>query len=226
MLTSLKRIGVGLAFLLVAAIAGSLGPRVLPAIAQFAGTPGLLISGLGTAPWSVLTMASGYIAVGGGAGVNPSAVAVSGDATLTAGGMLTVTKTNGVGFGSAATATIGTSGADVPLLNAANTFSSLQSFAGHVASAGSTPTLSSCGTSPAIVGDDKDGQVAMGTGSPTGCTITFATAYTSAPLCAVSWQATPLASQSYSVSATAIALTQTGTSSNKVNYHCAAQNGG
>lgn len=91
---------------------------------------------------------------------------------------------------------------------------------GKMLAAGTAPTLSSCGTSPAIVGDAKAGEVTMGTGSPTGCTITFATAYGSAPYCVVTWQATPLASQSYTVSASAITLTQTATSSNKVNYVC------
>lgn len=91
---------------------------------------------------------------------------------------------------------------------------------------GTAPALTSCGTSPAIVGSDLSGEVTMGTGSPTGCIITFNAAYVSAPLCTVTWQATPLASQSYAVSNTAITLTQTGTSSNKVNYTCMARSGG
>lgn len=96
----------------------------------------------------------------------------------------------------------------------------------HVRAGGSAPALTSCGTSPAISGSDISGEVTMGTGSPTGCVITFNRAYTSAPYCAVTWQATPLASQSYAVSNTAITLTQTATSSNKVNYYCLARSGG
>src|SRR4029077_19543943 len=38
------------------------------------------------------------------------------------------------------------------------------------------PTLSGCGTSPSVNGNNQVGQVTMGTGSPTGCTITFNTA--------------------------------------------------
>lgn len=91
---------------------------------------------------------------------------------------------------------------------------------------GAAPALTSCGTLPAIFGSDLSGEVTMGTGSPTGCIITFNAAYVSAPLCNVTWQATPLASQSYAVSNTAITLTQTGTSSNKVNYTCMARSGG
>ena len=102
----------------------------------------------------------------------------------------------------------------------------LQGHPGHIAAGFPAPALSSCGTSPAIVGDDKYGLVTMGTGSPTGCVITFAQPYIATPLCVVTWQATPLASQSWTVTTTAITTTQTGTSSNKLNYHCAAQNGG
>lgn len=87
------------------------------------------------------------------------------------------------------------------------------------------PVVSACGTGPAIVGDDKDGTVTMGT-TATGCVITFATTYATAPNCTVIWQATPLASQSYTVTATAITTVQTSTSSNKLNYHCAANVGG
>lgn len=90
----------------------------------------------------------------------------------------------------------------------------------------STPTLTSCGTSPSITGSDISGEVTMGTGTPTGCIITFANAYVSAPYCHVTWQATPLLSQSFTVSNTAITLTQTATDSNKVTYSCFARSGG
>lgn len=97
----------------------------------------------------------------------------------------------------------------------------------HVSSAQTTaPALTSCGTSPAIVGTDTAGTVTMGTGTPTGCVITFNVAYTAAPHCVVSWIATPLASQSYATSTAAITLTQTATSSNVVKYACVGQAGG
>ena len=194
--------------------------------AAMAQTAGLMESGLGSTFATYLPMNSGALAVGQGLGANPVSEAMSGDCTLNASAAITCTKSNGSVFGTAAFATLGTSGADVVQANANNVFSGANSFSGHVISSGSTPTLSSCGTSPAIVGDDKNGQVTMGTATPTGCTITFAAAYVSAPLCTVTWQATPLASQSYAVTNTAITLTQTATSSNKVNYHCTAQAGG
>lgn len=87
---------------------------------------------------------------------------------------------------------------------------------------GTAPALTTCGTTPAINGTDIAGTVTMGTGSPTGCVITFNVPYPFAPHCVVTWIATPLASQSYATSATAITLTQTGTSSNVVKYVCFA----
>lgn len=97
----------------------------------------------------------------------------------------------------------------------------------HLATAQATaPALTSCGTSPSIVGTDTAGEVTLGTGTPTGCTITFNVAYVAAPYCVVTWQATPLASQSYTISNTAITLTQTATSSDKVDYICIGRRGG
>lgn len=96
----------------------------------------------------------------------------------------------------------------------------------HVVTGATPPVLTSCGTSPSITGSDTAGIVTMGTGTPTGCVITFATAYVTAPVCVVTWIATPLASQSYVTSNTAITLTQTATSSNKVQYMCVGQSGG
>lgn len=97
----------------------------------------------------------------------------------------------------------------------------------HIATAQTTaPALTSCGTgSPAITGTDTAGIVTLGT-SATGCVITFNVAYTGTPYCVVSWIATPLASQSYVTSNTAITLTQTSASANKIQYICLATAGG
>lgn len=96
-------------------------------------------------------------------------------------------------------------------------------FPGHILSTGpGTPTLTACGTgTPVIAGTDTAGVVTMGT-SATGCVITFAKAYASVPWCVVSWQATPLASQLYTVTATAITTIQTSASANKLNYVCSS----
>lgn len=99
------------------------------------------------------------------------------------------------------------------------------SFTGHLTTGAVPPVLSSCGTTPTVVGSDTAGLVTMGTGSPTGCVITFATAYVSTPFCSVDSQS-QLTSFAYIVSNLAITLTQTGTSSNLVNYICIGQAGG
>lgn len=187
---------------------------------------GALIGGGGLSIFKVIQMAAGQVMIGQAASSDPLPTTLSGDCTLTAGGVFVCTKFNGTLFGSAAAANTGTSGTALGLLNTINTYSADQIFSAHVRVGANPPTLSSCGGgSPAIVGDDRAGEVTMGT-SATGCVITFATAYAAAPLCTVSWQADALGSQHYSVATTAITTVQTSTSSNKLNYHCTARNGG
>lgn len=96
---------------------------------------------------------------------------------------------------------------------------------GHVQTGANPPVLTGCGTgSPAIVGSDTAGVITAGT-SAAGCTITFAVTYAAAPFCVVTWQSN-LAAMAYTVSATAITVTQTSTSGNKVQYICIGQQGG
>lgn len=97
--------------------------------------------------------------------------------------------------------------------------------ANHPRTSGTAPALSSCGTSPSNTGTDTAGRVVMGTGTPTGCVITFATVYAVAPHCVVTWQVN-LASMEYVTTASSITLTQTATDSNVVNYVCVARSGG
>jgi hypothetical protein len=56
-------------------------------------------------------------------GAGPQFATLSQDCSVTNAGVITCLKTNNVAFGTAANATIGSSGATVPLLNATNTFS-------------------------------------------------------------------------------------------------------
>lgn len=108
----------------------------------------------------------------------------------------------------------------------ATQFGSPKDTPSHVSTAQLTaPALTSCGSSPSILGTDTAGEVTMGTGA-TGCDIAFNQVYVSAPLCTVTWQGTPLATQSYTVGTTGIVLTQTSASGDKVDYHCIAQSGG
>lgn len=102
----------------------------------------------------------------------------------------------------------------------AQTWSAKSTFGAHVALTGSSPSLSSCGTSPAITGSDSAGEVTTGTGTPTSCTITFSSAYVTQPVCMV--QDRTLASNltSYTVSTTAIVATTSAASSQKLDFIC------
>lgn len=91
---------------------------------------------------------------------------------------------------------------------------------GHVVTAGSSPSLSSCGSSPSVVGTDTAFTITGGTGS-TGCTATFALSYQNAPVCQVSQQAMSLINAlSYTVSASAVTITQTGLGTSKLDVFC------
>lgn len=101
---------------------------------------------------------------------------------------------------------------------------------GHITSVAGPaqiPVLSACGTTPALSAGASDaaGTITLGT-TATGCVVTFGAAYTTAPTCFVNWIATPLASQSYVTSTTALTLTQTSTTNNVVKYFCLAIAGG
>ena len=91
---------------------------------------------------------------------------------------------------------------------------------GQLLDTGPVPVLTACGTSPAIVGTDLSGTVTMGTGSPTGCVITFAAAYPIAPHCVVGWSVAPLAAMAWTTTTTALTTVQTATSSNVIHYVC------
>ena len=93
---------------------------------------------------------------------------------------------------------------------------------GHtMASSTFTPVLSACGTTPTLSAQSSDvyGLITLGT-TATGCVLTFGRPYANAPVCSVDWQATPLASQSWTVTATALTIVQTSTTNDKVDYMC------
>lgn len=92
-----------------------------------------ILLGNGTSAINSLAIGTaGRVVIDQGTGADPAFKVISGDATLSGAGALTVTKTNGTPFGTAAAVNIGTSGASVPLLNAANTFSMAQIISGGV----------------------------------------------------------------------------------------------
>ena len=57
---------------------------------------------------------------------------------------------------------------------------------GHIgASSTSTPTLTACGTTPTITGNDVRGTVVTGTTNASTCTINFSSSFASTPVCVV-----------------------------------------
>jgi hypothetical protein len=93
-------------------------------------------------------------------------------------------------------------------------------FPGHILSTGpGVPVLTSCGTTPSILGTDTAGQVTTGT-TAGGCVVTFNRAYVATPWCVISWQTTPPTTQSNTPSTTAITILNTTQSSGKFNYIC------
>lgn len=85
----------------------------------------------------------------------------------------------------------------------------------------SPPVLSSCGgAGAAVVGSDEGGTVTVGSTLTTSCVITFTHAFGVAPACVLSPSSGVLAAFSYTVSTTAITVTQTSTASNTIQYVC------
>ncbi len=103
---------------------------------------------------------------------------------------------------------------------APQTWSAQATFSAHVALTGASPTISSCGTSPSVTGSDSAGEVTTGTGSPTACTITFATAYAAQPICIIRDRTATANLISYALSTTAIVVTNSAASSQKLTYIC------
>lgn len=84
------------------------------------------------------------------------------------------------------------------------------------------PVLSACvtGGSPTLTGTDFMGTIVAGTTASTSCVVTFGTAFQVAPNCNVSWKTGPLAAMSWTVSTTALTITQTSNASSQIVYTC------
>ncbi|NUM59834.1 MAG: hypothetical protein HUU56_14435 [Bdellovibrionaceae bacterium] len=95
---------------------------------------------------------------------------------------------------------------------------------GHMGNSGASATITSCGSSATISGNDTRGTVTLGTGSPTSCTITFASAFSTSPICVVSpnggdpgairWWTVP------STTALVINFSSTPTTNQQFAYYC------
>jgi hypothetical protein len=95
---------------------------------------------------------------------------------------------------------------------------------GHVANVGAAASVGTCGTAPAITGNDTRGIITLGSGSPTACTVTFASAYTTAPYCVITpYGANPGSIQWWITTSTTTLVmnfSATPTASQQFQYHC------
>lgn len=93
---------------------------------------------------------------------------------------------------------------------------------------GDTPALSTCGTSPALATGSTDfaGKITVGTSASNACTLTFGTAYTTAPFCVVQNLTTGAAANVYAVATTTIIWSSALADSTVLHYHCVAPSGG
>lgn len=120
----------------------------------------------------------------------------------------------------------GTSGSTVPNLLIASSSNAVH-FAidskGHKITGGPVATVSSCGTSPAIAGNDNNGRVTIGTsiGADNTCTVTFSAAWSVAPSCFVNNESRVLLGRAVTTTTTmTFDVAATFTDSDVWNYHC------
>lgn len=89
----------------------------------------------------------------------------------------------------------------------------------HLLGSGTSPTVSSCGTSPSISGSDVAGKVTVGTGTVGSCTVTFGTAFGTAPSCGVG-SGTAITSLAYTTTTTTLVITGVSLTSDVIQYNC------
>jgi hypothetical protein len=91
---------------------------------------------------------------------------------------------------------------------------------GTITSTSTPPALSSCGTSPTVVGNNNYGEIVTGA-TATGCTVTFATAFPTFASCVVTNQSMSLVNaMTYTDSRTGFTVSQTGLGGSRINYKC------
>jgi hypothetical protein len=93
----------------------------------------------------------------------------------------------------------------------------------HLASTGTAPSISACGTSPSTATGSSDlaGEVTVGGGSPVSCVINFNVSFTNAPFCTVVDRTTLSRVTSYSVAVASVTVSMSGvTSGDALVYHC------
>jgi hypothetical protein len=141
----------------------------------------------------------------------PGITSLYGDCTASGNGptQITCTKSNGVPNGSMASqsaANVAISGGSI---SGAGIVAPTLSLSGHFLNTSAlTPTVSGCGSGASIAGNDNRWVLTTGAGLGT-CTITFATAFSAAPVCVVTSNTTGEIAVVTAVSATSISVTLT-----------------
>jgi hypothetical protein len=148
------------------------------------------------------TTGSGLFSTNGSIGVS----------TSTPWGKLSINANSGDTFGLVFEIASSTATATTTLFSVTNT--------GHIIASSTNPVLSSCGTSPTMKGDDTHGTVTVGSVA-TGCTITFQIPYSATPECVVQNQTGSVTNTfGYTLSSTAITVTETALGGDILNYQC------
>lgn len=92
---------------------------------------------------------------------------------------------------------------------------------GHIVTNSPKPSVSTCGTSPSVVGDDNQGTITVGGGVVTACTLTFASTWGITPVCIISDNSTAITGDISSLSATAMTTSFSASlGGGLVYYHC------
>lgn len=165
-----------------------------------------LQANVGEAPWF-------FRSIGGNLYIGTSSPTTFATSTQSA---LSLTGTGapfwGIGTSSpfAILSVVNTSGSPTPLFAVASstlTGASMPVFEidsnGHQVTSGPPPVISSCGTSPTVVGNDSAGIIST-SGTVTSCTMTFATAYKTTPSCTTDDSSTGSTADIVSQSASAV----------------------
>lgn len=186
-----------------------------------------------TTTGGLLTAAAGACGSGsGGVTVYPATATASFPFGLSASTMVLINATDAYILRAATSTTAANLIAisTIPATNASDFLLNLSSTSGtlvfgvennsHVISSGTIPVLSSCGSSPSILGSDAAFEVTVGA-TTSGCTITFGSAYAVAPACVVTDQTTSVVNAlGYTISATAISLSKTSMGGDKIDVIC------
>lgn len=97
---------------------------------------------------------------------------------------------------------------------------------GHLVASSTTPVLSSCGTTPSLSSDSSDlsGTITVGSVAATACTLSFGVPHVTGTHCVISNQSMSVVNAgTYSESLTGFTFSQTGLTSDKLDYICIGQ---